>query len=121
MQEVCHKSPGSAITSEDLAVAVGGADDGDGDSSGGDGGGGGSDGGAYNSSAPGPVRNGLASSREKLCECSLSPRTGNGGGSCPRAYPKAEVSRLGWPLHFARVRRGGSKIYIDDDAFVSSL
>lgn len=49
------------------------------------------------------------------------PRTGNGEGSCPRAYPKAEVSRLGWPLHFARVRRGGSKIYIDDDAFVSSL
>lgn len=78
MQEVCHKSPGSAITSEDLAVAVGGADDGDGDSSGGDGGGGGSDGGAYNSSTPGPVRNGLASSREKLCECSLSLYTKNG-------------------------------------------
>ena len=120
VQEVCHKSPGSAITSEDLAVAVGGADDGDGDSSGsgsgGGGGGGGSDGGAYNSSAPGPVRNGLASSREKLCECSLSLYTKNGGGSCPRAYPKAEVSRLGWPLHFARVRKGGSKIYIDDDA-----
>ena len=85
-------------------------------SGGGSGGGGGSDGGAYNSSAPGPVRNGLASSREKLCECSLSLYTKNGGGSCPRAYPKAEVSRLGWPLHFARVRKGGSKIYIDDDA-----
>lgn len=90
MQEVCHKSPGSAITSEDLAVAVGGTDDGDGDSSGGGGdGGSGSDGGAYNSSALGPVRNGLASSREKLCECSLSLYTKNGGGSCPRAYPKA--------------------------------
>lgn len=87
MQEVCHKSPGSAITSEDLAVAVGGADDGDGDSSGG---GGGSDGGAYNSSAPSPVRNGLASSREKLCECSLPiPKMGTEEGwSCPRAYPR---------------------------------
>lgn len=123
MQEVCHKSPGSAITSEDLAVAVGGADDGDGDSSGGDGGGGGSDGGAYNSSAPGPVRNVWHQVARNYVNV-LSPyipRTGNGGGSCPRAYPKAEVSRLGWPLHFARVRREGSKIYIDDDAFVSSL
>lgn len=45
VQEVCHKSPGSAITSEDLAVAVGGADDGDGDSSGGSGGGSGGGGG----------------------------------------------------------------------------
>lgn len=43
MQEVRHKSPGSAITSGDLAVAVGDADDGDGDGDGDGGSDGGSD------------------------------------------------------------------------------
>ena len=68
MQEVYHKSPGSAITSETwplpsvarmmvmvmVVVVVAAMEVARG---------------AYNSSA-GPVKNGLASSREKLCECS---------------------------------------------------
>lgn len=73
MQEVCYKSPGSAITSETwplpsvarmmvmVVVVVAAMEVARG---------------AYNSSV-GPVKNGLASSREKLCECSRPiPRRG---------------------------------------------
>lgn len=47
--------------------------------------------GAYNSSV-GPVKNGLASSREKLCECSRPiPRRGRR----PRVVLAAELQELG--------------------------